>query len=252
MRKVAPVSKRETAFSDKYKAKLEGYAKAFRIEDLNDANDKSTLDIMLKTEIMIDDLQEQIQILIDENAVENAGNIKKLADLLRDATGTITNLQRTLAIDRRSRKVEEEASVADYLRSLKREAYEFMDKRIIKSYCPDCRVMVGRIYPVHDHTAFSVSFQCSQCKKLIRARREDRDVLFDVKDSHWRKKYRAEIIQPKKIKHMPIDMEGTDDDLVIEGDTEIITDELTFEENTIDDELEIIQGDDDAVAETTI
>lgn len=187
-----------TTFQEKYDQKLTQYQKAFRIDELNDANDKSTLEIMLKTEIMIDDLQEQIQTLIDDSAVENATNIKKLADLLRDATGTITKLQQTLSIDRRTRKTEETASVADYIRTLKRDAHDFMERRIIKVFCPDCKVMVGRIYPVHEHTAFTLSFQCDQCNKFIRARRDERDVLFDVKDREWRRKYRAEIIQPKK------------------------------------------------------
>jgi hypothetical protein len=184
-------------FQEKYQAKLDQYNKVFRLDELNDANDKSTLEIMLKTEIMIDDLQEEIQSLIDTGAVENATNIKKLADLLRDATSTITTLQRTLSIDRKTRKTEETASVADYIRTLKRDAKEFMERRIINFWCNDCKVMVGRVYPVHEHTSFIVSFQCDQCKKLIRGRRDERDVLFDVRDHQWRRKYRAEIVQPK-------------------------------------------------------
>lgn len=185
------------AFEERLTQKREAYAKVFRLDDLNDANDRTNLEILLKTELMIDDLQKKIQELIDTDAVDNASNIKKLADLLRDATGTITTLQRTLAIDRRTRKEEETSSVADYVRALRRDAADFLDQRIVKTYCPDCRVMVGRIYPVHDHTAFNVSFECSQCHKMVRARRDQRDIFFDVKDANWRKKYKPEILQPK-------------------------------------------------------
>lgn len=214
-----------TTFDEKFQAKLESYGKAFRIEDLNDANDKSTLEIMLKTEVMIDDLQRQIQDLMDESPTEQVGNIKKLHDLLRDAGTMIVTYQKTLAIDRKTRKTEETASVADYIRTLKRDAKDFMDQRIITVYCQTCKVMVGRIYPVHDHTAFSVSFQCSQCSKLIRARREDRDVLFDVRDRKWREKGVPEVIQPKKFTRMEaIDDE---DDLILDAGIELVEDDAT-------------------------
>lgn len=203
-----------TTFQEKFQEKLDNYAKAFRIEELNDANDRSTLEIMLKTEVMIDDLQQQIQDLMDESPVEQAGNIKKLHDLLRDAGTMIVTYQKTLAIDRKTRKTEETASVADYIRTLKRDAKDFMDQRIIRIYCETCKVMVGRIFPVHDHTAFACSFECSQCHKLIRARREQRDVLFDVKDARWRKAHVAEVVQPKKFNKIEA---PDDDELVLDG-----------------------------------
>lgn len=204
-----------TTFEEKLAVKRAAYAKAFRVDDLNDANDLSTLDILLKTEIMVDDLQAQIQELMSDNPVEQATNIKKLADLLRDAGNMILAYQKTLSIDRKTRKTEETASVADYIRALKRDAREFMDQRIVKVYCPDCKVMVGRLFPVHDHTAFNASFQCDQCNKVIRARREERDIFFDIRDASWRRKYSPEIVQPKKFSRMQI---PDDDELVIDGD----------------------------------
>lgn len=225
-----------TTFEEKFKEKLDNYGKTFRIEELNDANDKSTLDIMLKTEVMIDDLQRQIQDLMDDDPVGNAGNVKKLHDLLRDAGTMIVTYQKTLAIDRKTRKTEETASVADYIRSLKRDAQDFMDQRIIKVYCQTCKIMVGRIFPVHDHTAFSVSFECSQCHKFIRARREQRDVLFDVKDAGWRKKYNPEIVQPKKFSRIEA---PEDDELVIDGDAVVIEDKLIPDVHMVEEGLEL-------------
>lgn len=223
------------SFEDKLRIKREEYAKAFRIDDLNDANDRSNLDMMLKTEIMVDDIQEQIKSLMEEDVVSNVAAIKKLSDLLKDARDTVLTIQRNLAIDRKTRKTEETASVADYIRTLKREAKDFMEQRIIRVYCPDCKVMVGRIFPVHDHTAFSCAFQCSQCSKLIRARREDKDVLFDIKDAAWRRRYKTEVVQPKKFSIMaPGDQE---DDLIINADPELQTDNIeSVEVQQLEDE----------------
>jgi hypothetical protein len=226
-------------FDEKYREKLDSYAKVFRIEDLNDANDKSTLEIMLKTEVMIDDLQRQIQDLMADDSVENVNSIKKLHDLLRDASTMILAYQKTLAIDRKTRKTEETASVADYIRALKRDAKDFMDQRIIRVYCPDCKVLVNRIYPVHEHTAFAMSTECSQCHKLIRARREARDVLFDVKDRKWRTKYDPEVVQPKKFTR--VSLEDADDELILDGrDVEVLEQPVDpIETFVVQDDLEI-------------
>lgn len=228
-----------STFNEKLLQKQEAYAKVYRIDELNDANDRSTLDMMLKTELMVEDLQEQIQELMAESPVDQANNIKKLHDLLRDAGTMILAYQKTLSIDRRTRKTEETASVADYIRALKRDAKEFMEQRIIRVYCNDCKVMVGRIFPVHDHTAFACSFECSQCHKFIRARREQRDVLFDVKDSAWRKKYPPEIIQAKKTKFN--DAITEDDELVLEGTNPIIQEDTAapLAVLTVEDELNL-------------
>jgi len=229
-------------FDQRLDLKRAEYSKAFRIEDLNDANDRSNLDMMLKTELMVDDIQAKIKNLMDDDVIENVAAIKKLSDLLKDARDTVLAIQRTLAIDRRTRKSEETASVADYIRALKRDAREFMDQRIIKVWCMDCKVMVGRIFPVHDHTAFSCTFECSQCHKLVRARREARDVLFDVRDRKWRTKYPAEIVQPKKFTRIESIDEG--DELVLDGDPQLNVDQAeALEQHIVHDDLEL--GEDD-------
>lgn len=184
-------------FEERLKQKMEEYAKVYDIGALNDANDKTTLLMLVQTEIMVEGLQEKIQTIIAEDPVGQATDLKKLADLLRDATETITKLQRTLAIDRKSRKEEETGSVADYIKSIQSIAHDFIEKRIIKVYCQECKVMVGRFHPVHEHTAYSLQFECSQCGTMVKTSRKSKDYLFDVKDAEWRRKHRAEIVQPK-------------------------------------------------------
>jgi hypothetical protein len=172
---------------------------------------------------MIEDLQSGIRELMTEDIMQSAGDLKKLSDLLRDSTNTITTLQRTLAIDRKTRKDEESSSVIDYINSLRKAAQEFVDERLMKMYCPTCNVMVGRFSPVHGHTALSISFQCSQCKKMVRMRRDERDTMYDIKasDRQWREAYRAEIVQPRKSRStgstVPVDLGiETDDTLILE------------------------------------
>lgn len=199
---MAPRKLPKTEFDIRFEEKLEEYRKNYRVDELNDANDRTLLHIMIKTELMIEDLQSGIRELMTEDIMQSAGDLKKLSDLLRDSTNTITTLQKTLAIDRKTRKDEESSNVIDYINSLRRAASDFVDERLVKMYCPTCNVMVGRFSPVHGHTALSVSFQCSQCKKMVRIRRDERDTMYDIKasDRQWREAYRAEIVQPKRSK----------------------------------------------------
>lgn len=212
-------SKQMSNFQQKVEEKLKQYRETYRVDELNEANDLSTLMMLIRQEVLTEDWYEQLSALTDEDAVGKANSIKKLMDTIRDSSNTIINLQKTLNIDRKTRKTEEANSPADFIRALKRNGHEFMKKRIIPTYCPDCKIMVGRIYPVHDHTAFSVSFQCNQCNKMVRARREEKDIFFDVKDHQWRRKHRAEIVQPKK----GFSGDENDDDLVL-GDSMLLED----------------------------
>jgi hypothetical protein len=243
-------------FTSRFNARLQMYGEHFNIEDLNDANDRTLLHIMIRTELMIEGFQAQVEQLMAEDLVNNATNIKKLADLLRDSTTSITNLQKTLGIDRKSRRSENVDSVADYIKALKANAQDFVEKRLIKVYCPDCKVMVARIAPVHKHTAFTFSSQCSQCGKAVRARRDDRDVLFDVRDSGWRKEHRAQIVQPKKLANggAAMDQETTamDDNLIIVADLDTgVVETAPFVLPTISEGLFIGEGGEDGTPRAT-
>ncbi len=178
--------------------RLDLYRRDYDIEALNESNDKALLMTLIRSEIILENVQNEIQNItsVGDDFLEEADRLKKLFDLQRDMMQQITKAQQALSIDRRTRKSEQSNSVADYIRVIKREAFNFLDKRLIKVYCPDCKVMVGRYAPVHDHTAFIVSTECSQCSKAVRAHREARDIWFDVKDADWRREYKAEIVQP--------------------------------------------------------
>lgn len=180
----------------RFNDKLEQYKKEYDIDDINDANDISTLYILIRTELMVDAMQKKMQELIDVDMVDNASDIKKLADLLRDAIETSRKLQQVLGIDRRTRREKEDSmDVASYIRFIKHEASKFLENRLKKVYCDDCKVLVGRYSSAFSFNAYSVSFQCNQCKKMVTVEREEKDYMFDIDDKEWRT-YKAEVIQP--------------------------------------------------------
>ncbi len=178
------------------------YEQAYDLTTLNDANDKSNLELMIRNSVLSELLHEKITELMMDDAAGNINEIKKISDSVKDFTDRNIQLERQLGIDRKSRKKDNEATTGEYILMLKTAANEFLEKRLIKVYCPDCKILVGRISPVHDHTAFGAFFQCSQCQKLATVERVERDVFFDLEkdDRDWRRKYPVEIKKPKKKK----------------------------------------------------
>ena len=209
----------------RFQERLEEYAKFYQVGALNDANDKTLLHTAIKQELLMEDLQDRMEEIVNDDNGIDAGELKKLADLLRDGIKTITDVQKALGIDRKTRMAEESDTAAEYILFLKREAKNFLDKRLVKVYCKKCKVMVGRFSPVHDHTAYTVSFACSQCGKNVTMQRNAKDIFFDVKDADWRRKHPAEIIQANE-KSAGFDPEeltaDIEDDVVLFDDAEEI------------------------------
>jgi hypothetical protein len=214
----------ESAFKDKFQDRMAAYERDYRIDELNQSNDRAQLHMLINAELTLEAFQEKIEdIIASENLVEKASDLKKLSDLMRDTTETVRKIQQTLAIDRKTRKSEETDNFAAWLRGIKREAKQFMDDRLLKVYCKNCKVMVGRWSAVHEHTAFEVRVQCSQCKKWAIAKRDERDIWFDLKaDSEWRRKYPVEIVNAQDKEGFSADTLtehlGDDNEFVIEGD----------------------------------
>lgn len=205
-------------FKKRYKELWGQYEQAYDLSTLNDANDKSNLEMIIRNAALIELLQEKVTELAEEDAAGNIMEIKKISDSVRDLTDRNIQLERQLGIDRKSRKKDNETTTGEYILMLKSAAQEYLERRLIKLYCPDCKVMVGRISPVHEHTSFNAYFKCSQCEKLVVIGRQDRDVFFDLEknDRDWRKKYPIEIKQPRRSKGALED--SIENELIIEDE----------------------------------
>jgi len=211
--------RRSTTFQKRFEERLAKYENDFDLTTLNNSSDRGLLESLIRDELLLEDLQYELQAITesDDPILDRMQDVKRLSDLIRDFSTSITTLQRTLSIDRKTRKLDTVDSVAEHIKKIKKEASVFLDKRLTKIYCPNCKVMVGRFAAVHTHTAFTISIECSQCKKSVRLRREEKDIWTEIKDSEWRKKYPPEIEQPTKKAGFvpPSDHISTTDDLII-------------------------------------
>lgn len=210
---------------------LEEYRQAYDIDNLATPNDKANLDTMIMNTLAIRLLQQQLLELTIDSVVNNAVDIKKINDSIRDLTNVNLTIERQLSIDRKTRKSENEQSVVEYINFLKETAREFLDdsSRLLKVYCKKCNIMVGRVSGVYETTEYTCYFQCPQCRKNVEVRRKEKDIFFDVKDPDWRRKYPVEIIQPRTVDDGPdIPLEEVEDDLIITDPT--INDDSSVQE----------------------
>ena len=198
-----------------FKQRLEQYRNTYEIDDIENPNDIANLHIIINNQELLDMLQKAIN---DElkggNVMQSMDNLRKLQDTRRQIVEQNMALEKMLGIDRKTRKKDTQDNVGDYIAFVKNAAREFLERHYINVSCTQCKVMVGRIIPVHDHTEFNVQFQCSQCKKMVQVKRKEQDTFFDIKErnKNWRNKYPVEIEQGKA------DIIESDDDEVLEDD----------------------------------
>ena len=197
---------------------LAEYKQKYNVDTLDSPNDVANLHSMIRNQLLVERLQQQLTELSQEQDIDPS-QIKKILDSIVSLSETNVTLERQLGIDRKSRKQESAESVADYIAGLKTRAREWLDneERLTKVYCKSCSIMVGRISGVYETTHYDCVFQCPQCKKNIRISRKEKDIFYDVKDADWRRRYPIEVEQAKRIKAPEFDM--IDNDLVIgDGD----------------------------------
>jgi len=181
-----------------YTSILNEYRERYDLESLANPNDKSNLDMLINNQLIIAKMQKEMQTIIEQGEiVKEAGSLAKLQGTLQSLIDLSLQIERTLGIDRKSRKKDNQEDVGQYLLTITSAAEEWLERNLIYVYCPDCKVMVARIMPVHEHIDFDTKWRCSQCERMVEAKRKGRDIFFNVKgDKTWRKKYPIEVKQP--------------------------------------------------------
>lgn len=215
--------------SARFQEILDEYRAKYDIDALSSPNDQANLAAFINLQIMIETAQSKVQELADIDFVGNIDNITKINAALEKMIDKGVVLERALALDRKNRQQEKADSVAEYISGLKIIGREFLEKQFIKVYCPECEIMVGRVIPAIEHTAFECHFQCSQCKKKVTVKRAERDQFFDfaISDREWRKAHAYKVIQARK--DAPPNL-ATETSLVIEDDESEGIDNATTEE----------------------
>jgi hypothetical protein len=196
---------------------LKDYSDKYDLATLSSPNDKANLEMLINNQIIVESVQSKLQELTQDDPVENIDMIQRLSSSLKDIIERNLQLERALALDRKTRNQNNSESIAEYLVNLKQTAQDFLERRLVKLYCPDCKILLSRFSIVHDHSFFDIRVNCNQCNKLVTASREEKDIFFDIKDASWRRKHRYTVKQSKAAESTESDIE---DDLILGEDSE--------------------------------
>lgn len=124
--------------------KLSTYLETYEVDDLNRANDLSSLRQLAQYEIIIENMQGELASI--KNSGSDTKRIKDLSTALRDAVNSYTSLQTTLGIDRKKRQSDSEESVVSYIDKLKDQAKKFLDARFSVLRCSACNLPLMKYY----------------------------------------------------------------------------------------------------------
>lgn len=191
---------------------LKDYSDKYDLATLASPNDRANLEMLINNQIIVESVQKKLQELTDDDPVENIDMIQRLSSSLKDIIERNLQLERALALDRKTRNQNNSESIAEYLVNLKQTAQDFLERRLVKLYCPDCKILLSRFSIVHEHSLFELRVNCNQCNKLVLAAREEKDIFFDIKDAGWRRKHKYTVKQSKISENTESDVE---DDLVL-------------------------------------
>lgn len=97
---------------------MDQYREKYDIESIQNPNDLANLESMIRNQLSITKLQDQLDTLVDQIKIDPMA-IKKVLDSIVALSTTNVQIERTLGIDRKTRKQEQEESVVDYILKIK-------------------------------------------------------------------------------------------------------------------------------------
>lgn len=112
---------------------LEEYSLKYDLETLNSPNDRANLEMLINNQVLVERLQGELLQLTEESAIDNIDDIKNISNAMRDIIERNLQIERALALDRKTRKSENSDSVASYITNLKVVAQNFLEKKVNKS-----------------------------------------------------------------------------------------------------------------------
>ena len=177
---------RKVTDEDLFNEKLAKYYQDYDIDAINQSNDVANLHALIRLEIAIERLQNDLNAASDVDETTRRKMISSIGEMLSNNL----SLQQTLAIDRKTRVGESGETIPQFLTSLKKRAKLFMEKRLVKVYCPEDKILLGTFYRFQQtkYTAkwqprkplvYRVEFECPQCGLTIRGE----DIIRDVTET---------------------------------------------------------------------
>lgn len=143
------VSEPSEKFEKRIEEKLEEFDSDYDLSEMK-INDVASLRALVQAFISLEDY-EQLLFKMRADGVSDASlnMIDKIGKAMSDLRSDISRLQNDLNITRKIRKTDQEASVIEYIDSLKEKARKFVESKMMYVFCPKCNMLLGTLWTLY-------------------------------------------------------------------------------------------------------
>lgn len=149
----------EKSFKERIEDYFVKYQEDYDITEMTE-NDRQALKELARVSVSLEDMVDAFEEAKDDGLWDVVGKINREIHRLRS---DFSDLQRDLSITRRSRQETGQETIPDYIESLKKRAKHYMDKMLKEIYCPQCNLLIAKIWMLYPKENNTLEFTCGKC-----------------------------------------------------------------------------------------
>ena len=125
------------------------------------ANDKLTLLELARIFVTLEDIEASLQSVLNSDPVDwsTFEQINKVASGLRNDA---SKFQKDLNITRKARQDSGGQTVVDFIEDIKLRAKGFLDTRLAEVYCPNCNMLLAKVWVLYPDKKNKFTFVCGR------------------------------------------------------------------------------------------
>lgn len=157
--------KTSAEFEKRIGEKMSEFERDYDLSDLK-INDLDTLRALIQAYLTLEDYERYL-FAIRSNELTEARvlSLDKLHKVMSDLRTDISKLQGDLSITRKSRKQDQEATLADYIASIKEKAKKFYESKMSYVFCEECGMLLGTFWTLYgQETGNKIVLICNKIK----------------------------------------------------------------------------------------
>ena len=153
-------------FDDRVKKNIDALKEDYDLSDMT-ANDRLALHELARVFVILEDLTEDFRNAREEGQWKIMGSINREIHRLRE---DVSKFQRDLNITRKSRQDTGEHAVVEFIEDLKKRGKKFLNSRLSEIYCPNCNMLLAKLWLLYPDAENELTFACNKCGKVFKVK----------------------------------------------------------------------------------
>lgn len=157
----------DTALEQRISDLWEEFEKEYDLSDLK-VNDRENLRALILAIISLNDIEHQLaRLRAGGLTTSNTTLYRELSGIASQLRADIVRLQAELKIGRKSRSLDKEASLLEYINNLKQRARQFAQKKMKFIFCPSCNMLLATVWVLYPNAKNRLVLTCERCKNKV-------------------------------------------------------------------------------------